>query len=202
MTIETPMDLRTVYREPSANAVRKQLDYLDKHARHFISLSPFLIMATADANGRSDASPKGDPPGFVKVIDRKRLAIPDRPGNNRLDSLSNLVANPYVGLIFMIPGFDETLRVNGRATVSTESDILDALAHAGKPPRSAILVDVEEVYLHCAKALIRSKLWAGESRVDRKVMPTLGQIIADQVAGLDAVETDAYIDANYRTELY
>lgn len=202
MTIQTTEKLRKLYRQPSGPAVKKQLDALEKHTIHFIALSPFLIMATSDADGRADASPKGDAPGFVKVLDRKHLAIPDRLGNNRLDSLSNLIENPHVGLIFLIPGFDETLRINGRATISTDAEKLKALAHNGKLPTSAIIVEIEEVYMHCAKALIRSKLWSEKSKIDRKSMPTLGQIISDQAVDMDADETDALIEESYQKRLY
>ena len=202
MAIKSNEQLREIYSQPSGPAVKKQLDALEKHTIRFIELSPFLIMATSDADGRADASPKGDAPGFVKVLDRERVAIPDRLGNNRLDSLSNLVSNPQIGLIFLIPGFNETLRINGRATITKDDKTLELLAHQGKKPKSAIIVEIEEVYMHCAKALIRSKLWSEESKVDRKAMPTLGQIIADQVAGIDAQETDARIDESYRNRLY
>jgi PPOX class probable FMN-dependent enzyme len=196
--------LRARYGEPSERAVRKQLSRLDKHCRAFIALSPFLVIATSGADGLADASPRGDAPGFVAVLDETTLLIPDRLGNNRIDSLQNLVDNPAIGLLFLVPGINETLRVNGRARIVTDPALLAPLAAQGKTPRSAIRVEVKEAYLQCAKALIRSRLWDPETRIERSTFPSFGRILVDQL-GEDAsrVEaTDRSLEEAYRTRLY
>ena len=180
--IDDPGALRQHYGEPSRPARLKQLDRLDQHCRAFIARSPFLVMATADATGRSDASPKGDAPGFVVVADDMTLLIPDRIGNNRIDGLLNILANPHVGLLFFLPGYQETLRVNGMARISIDPAHLDATAHAGKPPRTVIVVSVEEAYMHCGKVLIRSGLRDPDRRIEKRSCPSLARIISDQVA--------------------
>ncbi len=198
----TAEDLRSRYGEPSDLVKRKALQKLDRHCRNFIAASPFLVIASADAVGRVDASPRGDTPGFVAVLDEQTLALPDRPGNKRLDTLRNLLANPRVGLIFFLPGMNETLRVNGRAEISTEPALLARFEVGGKAPPSAMLITVEEAFLHCAKALIRSDLWNPERRIDRKTFPTLGQMVADQIDGVDAEAADAAVEESYRKRLY
>jgi PPOX class probable FMN-dependent enzyme len=201
-TIADPAALRDHYGSVSRPAALKQLSRLDKHCRAFIERSPFLVMATADALGRCDASPKGDAPGFVVVQDETTLLIPDRVGNNRVDSLQNLVANPQVGLLFFLPGYQETLRVNGRARISTDPAHLAATAHAGKPPKAVLVVSVEEAYMHCGKALIRSHLWDPARHLAKGDFPTLGRIIADQIREADVAGTERMIADNYRDELY
>ncbi len=194
--------LRSLYAEPTERARRKCLPALDRHCRNFIALSPFLCLGTASATG-ADVSPRGDAPGFVQVLDDHTLLIPDRPGNNRLDSLGNLVANPRVGLLFLIPGVDETMRVNGSARVVTDPSLLERCAVGGKLPKSALLVAVREAYLHCGKALIRSRLWHDDHRVERRRLPTLGQMINDQVQdGSTPAEADARIEHAYKHNLY
>ena len=200
--ITDPAALREHYGPVSSLAEKKALPKLDAHCRAFIALSPFAVLATSDAEGRMDASPRGDAPGFVAVLDDATLLLPDRPGNRRVDSYSNVLANPGVGLIFFVPGINETVRVNGRARVITDGDLLAKVAAQGKVPRTALLISVDEAYFHCAKALIRSKLWDPATRIERKQFPTLGRIIADQVAGVDAVAADAGIDESYRSKLY
>jgi PPOX class probable FMN-dependent enzyme len=206
MTDETALltcdELRSFYGEPHPLARDKVLTRLDQHCRDFITRSPFLVLGTADAEGRQDVSPRGDPPGFVKLLPDGRLAIPDRPGNRRVDSLVNITANPRVALLFMIPGFNETVRVNGRAEISRDPALLEAMAVQGKPAIAAILVEVEEAFFHCAKAMIRSALWSPASLVDRGEMPTLGRIVADQIAGVDSATADAAVEASYRDRLY
>jgi uncharacterized protein len=201
-TIDDPAVLRAHYGSVSRPAALKQLCRLDQHCRAFIARSPFLVMATADASGRCDASPKGDGPGFVVVRDDTTLLIPDRLGNNRVDSLQNLVANPQVGLLFFLPGYQETLRVNGRARISTEADLLEATAHAGKLPKAVIVVSVEEAYMHCGKALIRSHLWDPDRHVAKGDFPSLGRIISDQIKEADVAGTERMIEKEYRDELY
>jgi len=188
--IRSENDLRALHAPPSDLVKRKCVDRLDKHCRAFIALSPFLVLGTAGAGGRADVSPRGDPPGFVKVIDDKTLLIPDRPGNNLLDSLSNIVANPEVGLLFLIPGFDETLRINGTAELVRDPVVLAPLAIDGKPPKVGIRVAVGEVYLHCARSFRRARLWDPAARVPRETLPTLARMVMD----MSAMQYDAAID--------
>ena len=197
-----PTALRDRYGKVGERAAQKQLDRLDQHCRRFIALSPFMVMATADAQGRCDASPKGDAPGFVQVQDDRTILIPDRVGNNRVDSLQNILANPQIGLLFFLPGYQETLRVNGKARISTEPALLAMTAHAGKPPKSVIVVDVEEAYMHCGKALIRSHLWDADRHVEKGAFPSLARVLADQIAGVDVAETEDMLKDNYKNELY
>ncbi len=198
--------LRALYGAPNPLALKKELDHLDRNCRRFIELSPFLCLATSGADGRADNSPRGDAPGFVAIEDDKTLLIPDRPGNNRIDSLANIVHRPEVGLLFFIPGFTETLRLNGRAKLSNAPDLLNRLAMDGRLPRLVVIITVDEVFLQCSKALIRSRLWSEEARIDRKELPTLGRMIADVVdAKASAATVEGYddlIDRNARDELY
>jgi PPOX class probable FMN-dependent enzyme len=180
-SIGSKTELRAKYGEPSERAVRKQLARLDGHCRHVIALSPFLVIATSGGDGLSDASPRGDAPGFVAVLDDVTILIPDRPGNNRTDTLRNIIDRPGVGLIFFVPGVNETLRINGHARISTEAALLAPLAVGGKAPRSGLVVAIEEVYMHCAKALIRSKLWDGAYAVPKGSFPSISRMVGDQV---------------------
>ena len=196
-------DLRARYGERSERAVLKQLDHLDQHCRAFIALSPFLVIGTMGADGLGDVSPRGDAPGFVSVGDERTLVIPDRRGNNRTDTLLNLIDNTGVGLLFLVPGMNETLRVNGTARIVTDEGVLESLVAQGKPPRSALVVEVKEAYLQCAKALIRSRLWADDYRIKRKSFPSLGQIITDQIGvGGDGEAADREVQDAYRAKLY
>ena len=192
--------LRALYPAPGERALRKQMAALDPHARRFIELSPFVVLSTADAQGRQDASPRGGAPGFVYIVDAQRLWIPDAPGNHRLDSLSNIVATGRTGLLFLIPGVDETLRVNGRARLCDEADRRAPFA-ADPRVRLVIEVDVEEAYLHCAKALMRSKLWSDAARVERSMLPTMGQMINDQTGGGMPLESQEQMRARYAKDL-
>ena len=201
--------LRDIMGSPMDLAVRKQLGRLDRYCREFIARSPFLCIGTADADGKADVSPRGDPPGFVQVLDDNTLIIPDRPGNNRLDTMSNIMANPNVGLLFFIPGFEDTLRVNGRATIVNDPAVLSRAAVHGKAPKVAIRVTVDEAFLHCAKAFKRSRLWDPASRVDRKEMPSLAKMILEQTAPLqkpptaqEVTEADRYVENDYKTGMY
>ena len=151
--------MRALYAAPVERALRKELDHLDRHCRRFIAYSPFVVLATADADGRQDATPRGGDPGFVHVADDHTLLLPDRPGNNRLDSLANLTQWPEVGLLFMVPGVDETLRVNGTAELRDDPDLTGRFAASGRSPRIVVQITVRQAYLHCAKALMRSRLW-------------------------------------------
>ncbi len=200
--IEDIGEIREIYGHPMERAVKKQLPRLEKHSRAFIALSPFLVIATADPSGRCDASPKGDAPGFVKVIDDTTLLIPDRLGNNRIDTIGNLLASPGVGLIFFVPGLRETLRINGRAQITTDPVLLDPCTVEGKVPRSGILVTAEEVYFHCGKALIRSDLWNPEKQVKQADFPSLGRIITEQIGEGSVEAAERYTEESYRTRLY
>jgi PPOX class probable FMN-dependent enzyme len=195
-TITTQSELRDLYGAPSGRAERKQLGGLEKHSKLFIAKSPFVLLAT-NGPGGADCSPKGDAPGFVEVIDDNTLAIPDRRGNNRVDTLDNLVVNPAIGLLFLIPGADDTLRVNGRATLSTDPSLLKRFEVRGALPKLVVLVAVEQVYLHCAKALIRSQLWAPDSRIDRKSMPSFSRMLNEQIAGVADEDLIAQEEADY-----
>jgi PPOX class probable FMN-dependent enzyme len=173
--------LREVLGHPGDRAVGKERPRLDEHCRAFIAQSPFLILGTANASGQCDVSPKGDEPGFVKVLDETHLAIPDRIGNNRLDGMTNMLVNPHVGLIFLIPGREDTLRVNGRAWIVEDDAILDAMVMKGKRPPFAIGVEVEQAFMHCPKAFIRSGLWKHEEWPDPSVVPSMSRMLWDQL---------------------
>ena len=193
--VTSEADLRARFKPPSELAIKKQQGHLNHNCRKFIALSPFLCLATAGKDGKVDSSPRGDAPGFVEILDERTLLIPDRPGNNRLDSLANILHNPRVGLLFLIPGVTETLRVNGRARLVTRPNILELFSVNGRAPAVVILVETEEVFLHCSKALIRSRLWQEDAKVDRKALPTLGRMIAEVVDRQPAAATVADYDA-------
>ncbi|MGZ9811374.1 pyridoxamine 5'-phosphate oxidase family protein [Pseudoroseicyclus sp. H15] len=180
--IDSREALRAHYKPVHDVALKKQLPFLDAHARHLLSKSPFLLLGTQDSAGRADVSPKGDKPGFAVPLDDTTLAIPDRPGNNRLDSWENIVDNPAVGLIFLIPGMNETLRINGTGRLTTDEELCARFGVNGRPAIAVLVVKVAEVYMHCAKAFMRSQLWSPETWPDRKEMPTLGEILHDQLA--------------------
>ena len=201
-TIEDPERLRELYGAPSERSLKKQLTRFDKHCRAFIARSPFLVIASSDPAGRCDASPKGDAPGFVQVLDDVTLLIPDRLGNNRVDTIGNLLVCPGIGLIFFVPGINETLRINGRARITTETALLEPLAVNRKAPRSGILVTAEEIYFHCGKALIRSDLWNPDKRLRRSEFPSLGRILAEQIGGISVEESERQTAESYKTRLY
>ena len=204
-TVATEAELRGLMGEPSGLAVGKQLDRLDRHCRSFIALSPFVLVGTSDAAGACDVSPRGDEPGFVLVLDEKTLAIPERPGNRRIDSLLNVLETGSVGLLFVVPGFEETLRVNGRAWVVRDVDVLERTAVRGKRPPVAIGVEVEECFLHCAKAFKRSRLWRAEVWPERcSTLPSLGRMYRDQgaVPGASSEDLDHRIEESYARHLY
>ena len=194
--------LRGHYGPIAPLAARKVLARLDAHCRAFIALSPFLVLATADGAGNADASPRGDAPGFVGVLDDATLLLPDRPGNNRVDSYGNIVAHPGVGLLFFVPGVNETLRVNGTARVITDAARLAPFAAHGKPPVGGLLIAVREAFFHCGKALIRSALWDQATQIERRTFPSLGRIIADQTRAVEADAADAEVEQGYRERLY
>jgi uncharacterized protein len=174
--------LEALYGASSAGAIAKEIDYIHPHYRAMIEASPFMVLATAGAEGL-DCSPRGDPAGFVHVVDERTLLIPDRRGNNRIDSLRNIVRDGRVALLFLIPGVGETLRVNGRATISVAPELIGRFPYRGTLPRSVIVVRAESVYFQCPKALVRSELWNPEKQISRKALPSTGTILADITAG-------------------
>jgi uncharacterized protein len=200
--VSTREQLREVYASPGERAVRKELDHLDRHCRRFLELSPFFVLATSNARGHADASPRGGPPGFVHVADDTTLVIPDHPGNNRLDNLENLLERPEVGLLFLIPGVDETLRVNGPVEIRTDPELRERVATGGKTPKAVLVVTVRQAFLHCAKAFMRSRLWHPEARVERSELPTLGEMLKDQLRSSGPAETRQEMLERYRKALY
>lgn len=200
--ITTVEQLREHYARPAERSVRKSLPALDHHMRRFIELSPLICMGTSGEGG-GDVTPRGDQPGFVHVEDAHTLLIPDWPGNNRLDSLTNIVANPNVGLLFFVPGVLETLRVNGQAAVTIDPALLQQWNVAGRQPKAIIRVTVREAYLHCGKALLRSKLWEDDYRIDRDTLPSYARMLKDQIELPEtADELQATIENAYKTALY
>jgi uncharacterized protein len=185
-------------------AAWKDIGRIDVHMRRFIGLSPICFVSTADAEGKQDTTPRGDPPGSFKVVDEHTICIPDRPGNNRLDTLRNLLENPQISLIFLLPGTNETVRVAGTGQLSTDPELLESMAVQGKAPRCAIVVSVRQAYLHCAKALLRSRLWTGEYAQPRNTFPSISRIVGDQI-GLseeDKVAGEARTERAYRDGLW
>jgi PPOX class probable FMN-dependent enzyme len=199
--IATLDELTSLYGVPSERAMRKQLSSLEPHSRRFIELTPFVVVATSGASGMPDASPRGGAPGFVKPWDERTLLIPDSPGNNRLDSMRNIVETGKVGLIFMIPGVDETLRINGAAHLSRDPAHLAALPHDKRAPKLAIVVSTDEIYLHCPKAFMRSRLWETDARIPRSTLPTLGEMIRSQTGMEGPVETQQQMIERYKADL-
>lgn len=204
--IDSEDALRRLYPPTHNLALQKFQQELGPHAQAFIQRSPFLCLGTQDLNGRADVSPRGDPPGFVRILDSSTLAIPDRPGNNRLDSLSNILVNPAIGLLFMVPGFDDTLRVNGLANIVNDPALLEGMQVKNRLPTLAIVVHVREVFLHCAKALKRARIWDPDHRQDRNQMPSLIQMILDETTGAPSEEEmrkiDAVLEEEYKQTMY
>jgi PPOX class probable FMN-dependent enzyme len=201
MPITTEARLREIYGPPSPRAAAKQIDHIDRHCRAFIAASPFAVIATSDGT-RLDVSPKGDRPGFVAVEDQDHLLIPDWPGNSRIDGLRNILAHPHIGVIFLIPSVRETLRVNGTATIHDEPALLEACAWQGRLPLTVLRLAVEEVFLHCAKALLRSKLWQPETWPAERPVPPMGEMIRDHACMEGLAETEAEMIARYEKALY
>jgi PPOX class probable FMN-dependent enzyme len=203
-TVTSEDELRAVVGTPSELALRKAIPALDHHCRAFIGLSPFVLVATASARGECDVSPKGDAPGFVLVLDDRRLVIPDRPGNRRLDGMRNLLENPHIGLLFLIPGKEETLRVNGRGLITRDPDLLGRVRARDKTPELAIGVEVEECFLHCAKPLKRSALWQTDAWPDLSALPSMARMLLDHArpAGTSVAELERALEVSYCTRLY
>jgi PPOX class probable FMN-dependent enzyme len=202
--ITTEAELRGLMGEASEGAIRKETTYLTAESIRFIECSPFVLLATSGKDGRCDVSPKGDPAGFVRVLDETHLAIPDRPGNRRFDGLRNIFENPRIGLIFLVPGRHETLRVNGRAFITQDPEMLDSMPVQGKRPWFAIGVEVEECFLHCGKAFLRSELWEPGSWPDLATVPSGAQLLKGTRRGFDATleEIEAGLQEGYRLRMY
>jgi PPOX class probable FMN-dependent enzyme len=196
--------LAALYPAPSPLAAMKTLDRLDRWCRRFLELSPFVAMASAGAGGHADVGPRGDRPGFVKVLDDRTIAIPDRPGNNRIDTLRNLVENPEVATLFFIPGIDETLRINGRARLTSDPALLESMAVDGKPAKLAIVIEIREAFLHCAKAFRRSRLWDPAAQAPKGTLPSIARMIGDQKRLDDATvkAAEANAEISYRDRLW
>lgn len=195
--------LRAVLGQPARRALDKQIDRLDEHCRTLIARSPFVVVSSADAQGRPDASPKGDAPGFVRVLDERTLAIPDRPGNRRADTFRNVLANPRVGLLFLIPGRPETLRVNGTARITRDLSVREQMAAQGKVPELALVVSVEEAFVHCGKCMLRSRLWEPASWPPVADLPSHARCLLDQAKPAQTLEeVEASVRESYRSRLY
>jgi PPOX class probable FMN-dependent enzyme len=199
--VDSKAALRAVYKQANPRSVAKELKRLDRHCRRFVELSPFVLLATAGEGG-ADVSPRGGPPGFVKIFDNNTLIIPDFPGNNRLDSLENIIENGRVGLLFLIPGVDETLRANGRARIDVGPELREIGRVDGKLPIAVLRVTVDQAYLHCGKALMRSALWDQAAQIERSSFPSMGEMLKDQISTDTPAETQAEMVERYRETLY
>ncbi|MET3446596.1 pyridoxamine 5'-phosphate oxidase family protein [Ralstonia sp. 1138] len=201
-TLKTVADLEAVYGAPNPRSLLKEIDHLNADYRAFVEASPFIVLSSVGAGG-TDASPKGDAPGFVRILNERLLAIPDRPGNNRIDNLRNIVEDGRVSVLFIVPGVGETLRVNGTATISADPELLVSFAVQGKLPRSVILVQVQTVYFHCSKALVRSKLWERGAQETKPAVPTAGKILQHISGGaFDGEAYDRELPERLKTTLY
>jgi len=200
--LTTIAQLEALYGQPHERAVRKEIAYVNEDYRAFIEVAPFAVLATSGPEGL-DCSPRGDAPGFVRIVDDRTLALPDRLGNNRLDSLRNIIVEPRLALLFIIPGVGESLRVNGRGRITDDPQWLDSFAVEGKLPRTVLLIDVDSVYFHCSKALVRSKLWDPAHHVERSRLPSAGEIHRRiNGAQFDAATYDRELAERVRTTLY
>jgi PPOX class probable FMN-dependent enzyme len=200
--ITTMEQLQTIYGEKVPASVVKEIDYVCGAYRKLIEAAPFLAVATSGPEGL-DCSPKGDPAGFVRILDEKTLAIPDRPGNNRIDGFRNIIRDPRIALLFLIPGVGETLRVNGRASISIDPELMQSFAVNGKLPRCVLIIHIETIYFHCAKAIVRSKLWDESTKIDRKSLPSTGSIIAELSEGkLGGEKYDREAPERIKAQLY
>jgi PPOX class probable FMN-dependent enzyme len=200
--ITTLAELDAHYDKPAGASVAKEIDHISDHYRAFIEKAPFVVVATSGPEGL-DCSPRGDPAGFVRVLDRKRVLIPDRRGNNRIDSLRNLVADPRVSLLFLIPGVNETLRINGRARIIVDEELAASFAINERVPKVLLEVTADRVYFQCAKALVRSRLWAAEAQVPRSALPSTGQILAEITNNaIDAAEHDRGYPERVKQTIY
>jgi len=201
MKIETENQLRELYDLPSGRARDKVFSTLDKHAINFISKSPFIVLSTSNKNGKMDASPRGGNPGFVKVLNSQEIVIPDAKGNNRVDSLINIVETGRIGMLFLIPGVDETLRLNGAAFITSDTKYIEMFSSEKISVKTCLVIKVEEVFLHCAKAFMRSRLWHEDSKIERSELPTMGQMLNDQSGSNETPETQEAMVKRYQKDL-
>ncbi|NQX67692.1 pyridoxamine 5'-phosphate oxidase family protein [Paenibacillus alba] len=202
--VTTEEELRSILGYPSELVNKKVISHIDAHCRDYIAKSPFVFISTADAHGKCDVSPRGDAAGFVHIVDEKTIIIPDRPGNKRVDTFRNMISNPEIGLLFLIPSFGETLRINGRAFITKDKQLLQAMRASDKDPLLGIVVQVEECFLHCAKAFKRSGLWEPESWLQREMLPSAATILADH-AKLEGITAEVIADRlaeGYSKRLY
>ncbi|GAB1260078.1 pyridoxamine 5'-phosphate oxidase family protein [Aurantivibrio plasticivorans] len=201
LKITNEAELREIYGLPGEKARKKELAALEKHCEYFITKSPFFVLATSNSVGALDASPRGGEPGFVKILDSNTLLFPDAKGNRRLDSLVNILEQPAVGLLFLIPGVDESLRVNGKATIHTNKALLAEFDHLKNKPQTVIRVSITQVFLHCAKALMRSHLWRAHDLVNRQGVPTMAMMLRDQIGGQGEPESQEEMVKRYLDDL-
>ena len=201
MKLSTEKQLRDIYGFAKGRAVQKELDVFEQHSIRFIELSPFVVISSVGLSGDLDNSPRGGVPGFAKVLDNQTLLLPDSKGNNRLDSLVNIIETGKLGCLFMIPGVNETLRVNGHASITIREDYMALFSEEKNPPKTVIEVKVTNVYLHCAKAFMRSKLWSADAMIDREKLPTMSQMINDQTEGESVIETQKMMEQRYQKDL-
>ncbi|GEN52356.1 pyridoxamine 5'-phosphate oxidase family protein [Halobacillus faecis] len=202
--IKNEEELRAIIGEPSDLVKNKVIHHLDANCKQYIKQSPFLTLSTSDADGNCDVSPRGDEKGFVHILNESTLMIPERPGNKRVDSMRNLLSNPHAALIFFIPGMEETLRVNGRACIIADEDLLEKMAHKGKVPTLGIAVEVEECFLHCAKAFKRSGLWDPGTWLEKEERPSAAKMLADhaKLPDMDEEAVTKRLNESYRKRLY
>ena len=200
-TVNTVGELEALYGEPLGRSLTKELDHISDHYRAFIEHAPFVIVATSGPEGL-DCSPRGDPPGFVRVQDSNTVLLPDRRGNNRLDTLKNIVRDPRISLLFLIPGVGETLRINGHAEIVVDDDLASTFEIQGKPPKSVVVVTVERVYFQCQKALVRSKLWDSDAQIPRSTLPSAGTILGALDANIDASTFDENYPEHLKKSIY
>lgn len=199
--ITSAKQLRELYDYPRGRAKDKVLDSLEKHSIHFIATSPFLVLSTVSKDGKMDVSPRGGKPGFVKISESGQLLIPDAKGNNRLDSLTNILETGSIGLIFLIPGIDETLRINGTACITNNEAVLSHFSTEDKKPVTCLVVSIDELFLHCAKALMRSKLWKSDYQIDPRNFPSIGTMLKDQLTSPEKAETREDMIKRYQKDL-
>jgi uncharacterized protein len=202
--VSTEEELQSIVGAPSSLVTNKVINYLDDHCLNFLSLSPFCLLSTSDENGNCDVSPRGDKPGFAFILDKKRIILPERPGNRRVDTMRNILSNPHIGLLFLIPGLGETLRINGRACLITDDELLEQMSERNRKPSIGIAVEVEECYIHCAKAFKRSGLWEFETWAEQSKLPSAAKILSDhaKLSKLSSDEIEAILSKDYKERLY
>jgi PPOX class probable FMN-dependent enzyme len=200
--IESGQQLRSIYAPAKERAIKKQLSRLDQHCRNYLALVRFAVLSTVDAEGNMDASPRGGEAGFIKVIDDNTVIVPDWSGNNRLDTFSNIVETGRIGAIFLVPGVDEALRINGKASLRNDEAFTSLCEVNGRYPKLVVHIQVKEAYLHCAKAIMRAQLWQPEARVERKVLPTMNEMLREQIGQTEPAEPQEAMVARHKTELY